>query len=386
MLRGLPHLCPLFPEPKDARRLKQDPDNEPNFYEISKQYPLPDDPNYSPGESYSSKSGKVPAEVRTSPSKDDVKKRHFSSPESSDDPARKRLVTTASSNTRAYGMPNTYDAFQSPNVMPADNRTSALRNVIDLRNDNIPANIIPTNTVQRNVAESRSNVISEDLSFRLQSAINNINNDANRQAPAASLTSLPENVSLQAAALLVLNQLQQQQQQRTPPQDTLQSSIAQLGLAQIQLPQQRHNTMSSSEVGSLGERRINVEAISSILSQLQAPQSSHVRTPSGTTGRIHDDHQQRLPSYDNTSPNNQTLSLLLAAMGGNTLLQPPENDLISQLSLRNQRHTEETKQQYHHQEQRTNQPIQNNQIDVNSILALLLQNQRQQDGNDRRQL
>lgn len=46
MLRGLPHLCKYMPKPKDARRLIPDPENEPDFYRISKMYPLPDDPSF----------------------------------------------------------------------------------------------------------------------------------------------------------------------------------------------------------------------------------------------------------------------------------------------------------------------------------------------------
>lgn len=46
MLRGLPHLCKYMPKPKDARRLIPDPENEPDFYRISKMYPLPDDPAF----------------------------------------------------------------------------------------------------------------------------------------------------------------------------------------------------------------------------------------------------------------------------------------------------------------------------------------------------
>ena len=40
-LRGLPHLIKYMAPPKDARRLIPDPDNEPNFYAISKQFPVP---------------------------------------------------------------------------------------------------------------------------------------------------------------------------------------------------------------------------------------------------------------------------------------------------------------------------------------------------------
>jgi hypothetical protein len=40
MLRGLPHLTQYMPEPKDARRLIPDPENEPDFYEISRHFPL----------------------------------------------------------------------------------------------------------------------------------------------------------------------------------------------------------------------------------------------------------------------------------------------------------------------------------------------------------
>jgi len=42
MLRGMPHLCKFMPEPRDARRLIPDPDNEPDFYAITKNFPLPD--------------------------------------------------------------------------------------------------------------------------------------------------------------------------------------------------------------------------------------------------------------------------------------------------------------------------------------------------------
>lgn len=42
MLRGLPHICSLFPAPKDSRRLLPDPENEPNFYEISRTSPVPE--------------------------------------------------------------------------------------------------------------------------------------------------------------------------------------------------------------------------------------------------------------------------------------------------------------------------------------------------------
>jgi hypothetical protein len=43
MLRGLPHLCRYMPEARDARRLIPDPENEPDFYSISRVFPLPDD-------------------------------------------------------------------------------------------------------------------------------------------------------------------------------------------------------------------------------------------------------------------------------------------------------------------------------------------------------
>jgi hypothetical protein len=46
MLRGLPHLAKFMPKPKDARRQIPDPQNEPNFCEITKKYPLPDDPEF----------------------------------------------------------------------------------------------------------------------------------------------------------------------------------------------------------------------------------------------------------------------------------------------------------------------------------------------------
>mmetsp|Transcript_377 Transcript_377/g.800 ORF Transcript_377/g.800 Transcript_377/m.800 type:complete len:309 (-) Transcript_377:2728-3654(-) len=40
MLKGRPHLCQYMPPCKDARRLVADPENEPNFYRICRQYPL----------------------------------------------------------------------------------------------------------------------------------------------------------------------------------------------------------------------------------------------------------------------------------------------------------------------------------------------------------
>lgn len=41
LLRGLPDLLYLSPEPFDCRTLLPDPVNEPNFIEISRLYPLP---------------------------------------------------------------------------------------------------------------------------------------------------------------------------------------------------------------------------------------------------------------------------------------------------------------------------------------------------------
>ena len=43
MLKDRPHLCQYMPRRKDARRLVADPQNEPNFYRISRQYPLDGD-------------------------------------------------------------------------------------------------------------------------------------------------------------------------------------------------------------------------------------------------------------------------------------------------------------------------------------------------------
>jgi hypothetical protein len=41
-LRGFPHLCKYMPTPYAARRLMADPQNEPDFYKITKLYPIPD--------------------------------------------------------------------------------------------------------------------------------------------------------------------------------------------------------------------------------------------------------------------------------------------------------------------------------------------------------
>lgn len=43
MLRGLPHLTVYAPQPVERRKLLPDPENEPDFYEISQLFPLPDD-------------------------------------------------------------------------------------------------------------------------------------------------------------------------------------------------------------------------------------------------------------------------------------------------------------------------------------------------------
>jgi hypothetical protein len=43
LLRGLPHLSHYAPQPVERRKLLPDPDNEPDFYEISQLFPLPDD-------------------------------------------------------------------------------------------------------------------------------------------------------------------------------------------------------------------------------------------------------------------------------------------------------------------------------------------------------
>jgi hypothetical protein len=70
MLRGLPHLIQYMPKPRDARRLIPDPDNEPNFYAITKQYPLPDDPNvtlYSFDEEEATREQPVPPAVNIVP-------------------------------------------------------------------------------------------------------------------------------------------------------------------------------------------------------------------------------------------------------------------------------------------------------------------------------
>ncbi|KAI2510116.1 DNA binding protein [Fragilaria crotonensis] len=42
-LRGMPWLCKFMPQPKNARLLMPDPENEPDFYTLSKQFPLPDE-------------------------------------------------------------------------------------------------------------------------------------------------------------------------------------------------------------------------------------------------------------------------------------------------------------------------------------------------------
>mmetsp|Transcript_1053 Transcript_1053/g.1327 ORF Transcript_1053/g.1327 Transcript_1053/m.1327 type:complete len:360 (+) Transcript_1053:66-1145(+) len=41
-LRGMPHLCKYMPKPKNARHLVPDPENEPDFYRLSKLSPLAD--------------------------------------------------------------------------------------------------------------------------------------------------------------------------------------------------------------------------------------------------------------------------------------------------------------------------------------------------------
>lgn len=48
MLKGRFYLCQYMPRRKDARRLVADPDNEPDFYLISKRFPLEDIPTPTP--------------------------------------------------------------------------------------------------------------------------------------------------------------------------------------------------------------------------------------------------------------------------------------------------------------------------------------------------
>jgi hypothetical protein len=43
LLRGLPHLTQYAPQPVERRKLLPDPENEPDFYEITQLFPLPDD-------------------------------------------------------------------------------------------------------------------------------------------------------------------------------------------------------------------------------------------------------------------------------------------------------------------------------------------------------
>jgi hypothetical protein len=62
ILRGLTHLTKYMPEPKDARRLISDPDNELDFYALSSKFPLPDDLDFnmvSPEETAKNPSGSV---------------------------------------------------------------------------------------------------------------------------------------------------------------------------------------------------------------------------------------------------------------------------------------------------------------------------------------
>lgn len=65
MLRGLPHLTKYMPEPKDARRLIPDPDNEPDFHGITLKYPLPDDPGYAKRKRHEETSSTTAGQART---------------------------------------------------------------------------------------------------------------------------------------------------------------------------------------------------------------------------------------------------------------------------------------------------------------------------------
>ena len=46
MLKEMPHLVKFMPVPRNIRRRIEDPQNEPNFYQISTTHPLPCDPSY----------------------------------------------------------------------------------------------------------------------------------------------------------------------------------------------------------------------------------------------------------------------------------------------------------------------------------------------------
>jgi hypothetical protein len=61
MLRGRPHLLKHMPEPKDARRLVPDPENEPDFHAIGKLYPLESSLPPSQENSYDTDNAVLPA-------------------------------------------------------------------------------------------------------------------------------------------------------------------------------------------------------------------------------------------------------------------------------------------------------------------------------------
>ncbi|KAI2509157.1 DNA binding protein [Fragilaria crotonensis] len=117
-LRGMPWLCKYMPKPKNARLLIPDPENEPDFYTLSKVSPLPDqaqDESASPSVPKKHSSSTKWGQSRPSPTKDATR---FACAEAASDVAGqpKTALQHPTISTAALGAPFNTAILPPPNI------------------------------------------------------------------------------------------------------------------------------------------------------------------------------------------------------------------------------------------------------------------------------
>jgi hypothetical protein len=402
MLRGLPHLCSLFPEPKEARRLKQDPENEPNFYAISKAYPLPDDPNYSPDEMYLQETKNITStsecpvpyytkEYGNTPAlssaknamlhfvRDEGKKRTLKSSDSKGMRRKKPLLVTSGSIPSHPILPIVRHASApvAAKAAPMNGKVDAMK-LLNLRSTNQTKTggqlQGPDLAVAGGLAPSLQpiNHIQNSNSTNVQSSVKSVNSI---QGSVNSVNPTVDDLLLQAA-LILLNQVQRNLAKVEPHCTTVQP-----GLNQTQVLQ--NNVGASTTSMSPTERNIVLQALTSVI-RLQ-PASNSVLGGS-IASQSHDDNQQRSPQCNASLPDYRMLSSLLASPSGSEATREPapqQQDILHQLTKmleEQQRHKEEPKPEQPQQIQLTGievhgvppQPsVQRN--DILSQLTMMLQ-------------
>jgi hypothetical protein len=132
-------LAKYMPDPKDARRQIPDPENEPNFYEIGRKYPLPDDPDFGKNDGLSD------SQARPEPTKS---KRLSPVPQSSVAAGLPRFVANPTPATTRLGVTLTLDALSvlAPATALAAAPLSALavpHLPIQVAYPSIPGTIVP---------------------------------------------------------------------------------------------------------------------------------------------------------------------------------------------------------------------------------------------------